>query len=128
MMSPPDFLLYLNILLTVGLTIGGIFAFRRGYSKEIGERQAGLIKTLKDEVAVLTDKVSDLEKERATQDRVIATIRYALRQYNLKITIAGDFVTINDNGKSKTTRIQPITPVKPLASASGDDDDDETAN
>lgn len=118
-----DFLPVLNMVLLVGLTIGGFFAFKRGYSKETGEIQERVIDALKDEVSVLHSKVDDLEKERATQDRVIATIRYALRQYGLKVTIAGDFVTLNDmHGQSKTTRIQQPAAVKPLPIVDDDSD------
>jgi hypothetical protein len=118
------FLSYLNIILTIGLVFGGVLAFRRGFFKEVDERQKGLIGTLKDEVDTLRGKVDDLEKERATQDRVIATIRYALRQYNLKITIAGGYVTLDDSaGKSTTSRVQTYTQPKPIMPTSDDDND-----
>lgn len=117
-----DFLPILNIVLLVCLFIGGIFAWRRGYSQESNAIQANVIGTLKEEVEALRRKVDDLEKERATQDRVIATIRYALRQYGLKVTISGDFVTLNDNsGKSKTTRIQPVAMPQPITPPDDDD-------
>ena len=123
-MNSQDFLPILNTVLVVALAIGGFFAFKRGYSKETGEIQGRLIVTLKDEVKALRDKVDDLEKERATQDRVIATIRYALRQYGLRITIAGDFVTLQDtSGKSKTTPVQSAQ-VKPIMKTPTDDDTD----
>lgn len=124
-MNAQDFLPTLNLVLLVCLAVGGFFAFKKGYSRETGEIQERVITALKEEVATLHTKVDDLERERATQDRVIATIRYALRQYNLKVTIAGDFVTVNDAaGKSKTVQIQPAQ-VKPLTVQA--DDDDTTA-
>lgn len=122
-MNLQEFLPILNIVLLIGLTIGGFFAFKRGYSKETGEIQERVIAALKEEMGILHSKVDDLEKERATQDRVIATIRYALRQYGLKVTIAGDFVTLNDShGQSKTTRIQQPAPVKSLPVVDDDSD------
>jgi len=59
------------------------------------------------------------------QDRVIATIRYAIKQYGLRIVIQGDFVTINDaTGKSRTTPIQTRpAAVKPLLPNDDDDSD-----
>jgi len=120
--SIQDFLPVLNIVLLVALAIGGIFAYRKGYSQEAGAIQERVITALKDEVDTLRDKVDDLEKERATQDRVIATIRYALKSHGLRVTIAGDFVTLQDTAnKSKTTtHIQPAQ-AQPIAL--GDDDD-----
>lgn len=119
-----DFLPILNIVLLVCLFIGGIFAWRRGYSQESNAIQASVIDALKEEVESLRRKVDDLEKERSTQDQVIASIRYLLKTYGLRITIAGDVVTINDAaGKSKITRIQKLP-----AKSGADDEDDETAN
>lgn len=124
-MNIQDFLPILNIVLLIGLAIGGIFAFKKGYSQEAGRIQESTIDALKEEVASLRRKVDDLERERATQDRVIATIRYALKSQGLRITIQGDFVTLNDaSGKSKTTRIQPQAPVNQIAP----DDDDSDAS
>lgn len=113
----------INVVLALGLTVGGFIALRKGYSRETGELQERLITTLKDEVQVLTRKVDDLEQDRASQDRVLATIRYALRQYGLRIVIAGNFVTINDaQGQQKSVRVQDRASVKPLNPL---DDDDE---
>lgn len=116
-----DYLPLLNIVLLAGLTLGGILAVKKGFFQEAGQIQESVIDALKEEVASLRRKVDDLEKERSTQDQVIATIRYLLKQYGLRITIAGDVVTVNDaSGKSKITRIQKL-PVK------HDDDDDTDA-
>lgn len=122
-MSIQDFLPYLNIILMIALTVGGIFAYRKGYSQESGIIQERVIAALKEEVSALRSKVDDLERERATQDRVIATIRYALKDHGLSVTISGGFVTLRDGvGKSKTTRIQGKAQVKPIAPTIEDDD------
>ncbi len=124
-MSIQDFLPYLNIVLMICLAIGGFFAWRKGYSQESNAIQVSTIDALKEEVASLRRKVDDLEKERSTQDRVIATIRYALRQYGLRVTIAGDFVTLADtSGKSKTTPVRAGP--TPITSLMGTDDDDDS--
>lgn len=104
-----DYLPLLNIVLLVGLFVGGAIAWRRGYRQETNAIQESTIEALKEEVASLRRKVDDLERERSTQDQVIATIRYLLKQYGLRVTISGDVVTVNDSlGKSKITRIQKI--------------------
>lgn len=125
-MTPNDISLYINIgvaILGLGSIIGGIIAVRKGYSKETAEAMERLNKALDEEITVLRRRVESLEKDRATQDRVLATIRYALRQYGLKITIDGDFVTLRDaSGKSKITRIQDKLSITPP-----DDDDDTDA-
>lgn len=104
------------IVLIGGIVLGGIFAVRKGQSKETQDAMERLNDTLDGEIKVLRRRVDDLEKERATQDRVIATIRYALKNYNLHVTISGDYVTLKDNtGKSMTTPVQDRAPVVPLA-------------
>jgi hypothetical protein len=114
-MNLSDFLPILNIVLLIGLAIGGILAYKKGYSQETRKIQDGVIGALKDEVAVLRRKVDDLEKERSTQDRVIATIRYALKQSGTRVTISGDFVTLQDSsGKRQTTHVQDRAVVKPI--------------
>jgi hypothetical protein len=111
-----------NIVLPLALLIGGILAFRKGYSREAGVIQERVIAALKEEVGTLRDKVDDLEKERATQDRVIATIRYALKQHGLRVIISGDFVTLKErDGQSHTTRIQQPAPPAHLSVADEDD-------
>lgn len=118
-----DFLPYLNIVLMLCLAIGGVFAWRRGYSQESNTIQVSTIDALKEEVASLRRKVDDLEKERSTQDRVIATIRYALKSQGLRVTIQGDFVTLADmTGKSKVTRIQERLMVQPAGTIDDDSD------
>lgn len=114
-MSMQDFLPYLNIVLTVFLAFGGFFAWRKGYSQESVAIQERVILALKEEIATLRNKVDDLEKERSTQDRVIAAIRYTLREENLSVTIKGDFVTMRNSntGARKVARIDRLTVLSP---------------
>lgn len=110
-------------ILGIAAIVGSVLVLRRNSTKATNEAMEQLNATLKDEIDALRRRIDDLEKERATQDRVIATIRYALRQYDLRIMISGDFVTINDaRGKSKSVHIQDRAPVSPLTP--GDDDSD----
>jgi hypothetical protein len=120
-----DFLPVLNIVLVIALAVGGLIAFRRGYSKEIGEIQERTVTALKEEVAVLRAKVDDLVAERAVQDKTIATIRYALKEYGLRVLISGDFVTLQDlTGTRKTTTpIKSKAIIKPIIPSDDDNDD-----
>lgn len=118
-----DFLPILNIVLAIGLVIGGFFALRKGYSREAGEAQERLIDALEKEVASVRREVDDLKRERSTQDNVIKTIRYLLKSYGLRISITGDMVTVNDgSGQSKTTRVQHPASVKPIVTPDEDND------
>lgn len=111
-MNPSDFLSLLATILSIGTIAGGFFfAFKRGHNKEAQAIEARVIAGLEKEVQILRNKIEDLEKERATQDGVISTIRYALSQYQLKITIADGFVTLeNQRGQRKITPIRAHVP------------------
>lgn len=116
---------WLLALFTLAMGIGGFFALRHGSAKQAAEVEERVIGALQAEIGALRRKIDDLEKERSTQDRVIATIRYALKDHGLSIIIRGDFVTLKDNtGKSKTTQIQQPAQPKPIVAAQ----DDDTAN
>lgn len=113
------------LILIIGGIIGGIFAIRKNRTREVQEAMERLNNTLNGEISVLRRRVDDLEKERATQDRVIATIRYALKNYSLHVTISGDYVTLRDaTGKSLTTPVQDRAKVAPLSVGDGDDEPD----
>lgn len=106
------------LILLGGLVVGGLFAMRKGYNKETQEAMARLNASLDGEIKVLRRRVDDLEHERSTQDRVIATIRRVLKEYGLRITIQGDVVTINDGaGHRKSATVQSHATIKPLVAS-----------
>lgn len=125
-MSANDLSPLLNVVYLVligGIALGGILAVRKGQNKETQDAMKSLNETLDGEIRGLRRRVDDLEKERATQDRVIATIRYALKSYNLHVTISGDYVTLRDSsGKSMTTPVQDRAAIKPLVTTDDDSD------
>lgn len=104
------------MVLLGGIVVGGIFAFRHGSTKETQDAMKQLNETLDGEITALRRRVDDLEKERATQDRVIATIRYALKAKGLRVVISGDFVTLSEvaSGKSMTVPVQDRASVLPI--------------
>lgn len=123
-MNIQSFLQLFSYVLPVCLTIGGLLAIRKGRTQEVANAQNELLKTLKDEIAALRRRVDDLVAERATQDRVITTIRQALKDRGLRVTIAGDFVTIKDSkGQTTTKSIQ-----QGAVRLAHNDEDDETAS
>jgi len=122
--SVPSWLLAIFTLL---LGVGAFFTLRHGAAKQAAEIEERVIGALQAEIGALRRKVDDLEKERSTQDRVITTIRYLLKDHGLRVIINGDRVTVEDttSGKRKTTQVQQPAPIKPIMAAP---DDDETAN
>lgn len=128
-MTFQEFSSTLNVVLTVCMVVGGIFALRKGIFQTSNNLQQTTIETLQAEVASLRRKMDDMDKERATQDRVIATIRYALKSRGLRIIIQGDYVTLKDNtGKSLTTPIQDRAQVQPLHDTEDEEDDSKTTS
>lgn len=103
-----DILSILNLVLCIGLAIGGLAAFRHGFTRTANEVQERVIHALESEINALKDRLGELEKENARLTQIIATIRTALRRRGLFITIDGELVSIRDRaGKlTQTTRIQ----------------------
>jgi hypothetical protein len=94
------------LLLLIGGIVGGVFAGRRTSNKEISDATTQLNETLEKEIEALRRRVADLEQARGRQDNILDAIRYALRQYRLRVVINGEFVSlIDDQGISKVTHI-----------------------
>ncbi len=98
----------LNLVLCLGLAIGGLAAFRHGFTRTANEVQERVINALESEINALKDRLGELEKENARLTQVIATIRLAMRRRGLLVTIDGELVSIRDRaGKfTQATRIQ----------------------
>lgn len=101
-----------NLVLCVGLAIGGLAAFRNGFARTANEVQERVINALESEINALKDRLGELEKENARLTHVIATIRTALRRRGLFVTIDGELVSIRDHsGKlTQATRIHANEP------------------
>ena len=98
----------LNLVLCIGLAIGGVAAFRHGFTRTANEVQERVINALESEINALKDRLSELEKENARLTQVIATIRTAMRRRGLLVTVEGELVSIRDkSGRfSQDTRIK----------------------
>lgn len=98
----------LNLVLCLGLALGGFAAFRHGLTRTANEVQERVIHALESEINSLKDRLSELEKENVRLTHLIATMRHALKRRGLFVTIDGDLVSIRDRaGKlTQAARIQ----------------------
>lgn len=113
MFTPIDFLPFLNIVLVVCLTVGGLFAFRNGRQTQLAKLQKDTNDTLQQRISALEGKIADFEKENAVQRHIIDTITSALKQRGVLITIDGDLVTITDqNTGVSSSRKRPTPHIK----------------
>src|SRR5258708_23342700 len=105
-----DILSVLNLVLSIGLAVGGLAAFRHGFTRTANEVQERVINALESEINALKDRLDELEKENAHLIQVISIIRKALRQRGLYVTIDGELVSIRDrSGKlTQATRIHEV--------------------
>jgi hypothetical protein len=108
-MMPSDFLLYLNIVVGLCLTVGGFFAFRNGRQTQLTRMQKDTIEVMQQRIDTLESKIGDVEKENVVQRHIIETITSALKQRGMAVTIDGDMVTISDKSGSSTHRKRTIT-------------------
>ncbi len=100
----------LNLLITLGVVIGGFVAYHYGFSHTANEVQDRVIHALESEIQALHDRIAALEKENMRLSQTIATICTALKQSGVRITIDGDIVSIYDYSarRSYNTRISGV--------------------
>ncbi len=99
----------INLIITLCLMVGGIAAYRHGFTRTANEVQERVINALQSEIQSLHDRIEALEKENTRLNYTLTTICSALKQRGIHVTIDGDIVSIQDrSGISHTynTRIR----------------------
>ena len=95
-----------SILLTICSILGGIVAFRNGFTRTANDIQERVINALESELSQLRQRLDDLKEENTRLKQTIDTICAALKSRGLAVTVEGDMVSIRDSSGSTTTRIQ----------------------
>ncbi len=122
-----NFLSILNLVVTLGLIVGGLLAYQHGFTRTANEVQERVIHLLQSEIGALQDRISALEKENTRLNHIITTIRSSLKRRGLYITIDGELVSIHDRGGRLTqaTRIQGEAGHTAAGDAARDDEEEE---
>lgn len=116
-----DLLNVIDLGISIVLAIGGVAAFRYGFTRTANEVQERVIHALESEIGTLKDRLSELEKENARLTLIIATIRTAMRRRGLLVTIEGELVSIRD----KTGRFSQETRIRNKRKRDSDEDEEE---
>lgn len=98
----------ISLVLTVAGILGGIFAFRNGFSRTANEVQERVINALNCELDALRQRINDLERENSRFQQIISTICEALKKRGLAVSIDGNLVSISDGKDTHSMRIQEI--------------------
>lgn len=96
-----NFLPYLNLVLVVALSIGGIMAMRAGYFQQSGAAQERAITALQ-----ATTDTQEKQIIRLKQENV--AMRMAFKQLGMEIEFDGDIVTLIDAQVPRKKRIMQI--------------------
>jgi uncharacterized protein (UPF0335 family) len=91
-----NFLSIINLVLAIATVVGGIMAYRHGWTKTANEVQERVIQALNSELQALTARIESMEKENIRLHQIISTICSALKQHGIAVTIEGDMVNISD--------------------------------
>src|SRR5438128_6377287 len=100
-----NFLSILNLVLAIATVIGGIMAYRHGFTRTANEVQERVIHALTSELEALTHRIESMEQENIRLHQIISTICSALKQRGIAVTIQGDMVNISDQSGTQTERI-----------------------
>ncbi len=100
-----NFLSIFNLVLAISTVIGGIMAYRHGFTRTANEVQERVISALNSELTALTSRIESMEKENIRLHQIIATICAALKRRSIAVTIEGDMVNIRDRAGTHTERI-----------------------
>lgn len=105
----------LNLILVIGLAIGGIIAIRSGVGQTTSGMQARALEAQTAQIAAQTAQIAALEAKIEGLERALATVQELLaRQYGLHMEINGELVTLVDEGtnRARTVRIHLEPPRK----------------
>ena len=89
-----------SLIMSIGLLIGGVIAYRYGFSRTANEVQERVINALQSEVQTLHERIETLEQANTQHTHTITTICTALRQRGLYVIIEGDTVYIHDSANN----------------------------
>ena len=101
MITLQNFLPYLNLVLVLALTIGGILAARAGYFQQTGVAQERAINAMKEQMDTQEKQITRLKQENTA-------MRLAFKQIGMEIEIDGDVVTLIEEQGPKKKRIMQI--------------------
>lgn len=114
------------------LVAAGVVAWRRVYSRAISDVQDRVITTQKSAIETLTQQVTSLTAKVSRLQATLATIRYALKQQGIEITVEDEYVTFKrvDLPTVSTIRMrrETVRRVVERDDTSEEFDDDEQPN
>ena len=102
----------LPYILPMVITLGTALAFRQSYAKSIGEIQTKVIATYKEQNELL-------QQQLVRSNRIMAAMRYALKELDLHITVNGSFVSVY-NGRTQRKKVIQIQ--QPSGGTKGEED------
>lgn len=94
----------LNTVLILAALIAGVLAVRDARKTKVDGLKDETIKILNQKIDAVEGRLKDLERENDTQRYIIETIKAALKQKGMLVTIDGDLVTITDSKGSSVMR------------------------
>ena len=100
-----NFLSIINLVLAIATVVGGIMAYRHGFTRTANEVQERVIQALNSELQALRVRIESMEQENIRLHQIIATICSALKSRGIAVTIDGDMVNISDESGTQTERI-----------------------
>lgn len=100
------FLPILDLVLVIGLFIGGFFAIRTGFAGKTSEMQEKAIEAQNTQIDVLEKQIAACEKKVARLEGAFDSLAILLKRYALHIEINGETVTLIDEQSKRSQTVQ----------------------
>jgi hypothetical protein len=100
------FLPLLNLILVIGLAIGGAIAIRSGVGKETSGMQDRAIDAQTAQIAAQTAQIGALEQKIERLERMLETVQEVILRRGLRVEINGEYVTLIDEGNKRQSTVK----------------------
>ena len=91
----------LSIVFGIAVLLGGLWVFRRAYTRDLSALQERLINTYKAQNEALETELRRLRRE-------LAAMRLGFKHLGVTIEIEGNDIILTDEGKPKSTRVTAV--------------------
>lgn len=97
-----------SIAFTIAGILGGILAFRNGFTRTANEVQERVIHALESEITALHLRISDVEDENRKLEQTLLKMFQTLKKRGIAISIDGNVMKISDGNETENVHLHDL--------------------